>query len=244
MDNKYTVYKHTSPSNKVYIGVTSYNPESRWRKGNGYKTNSYFWRAIKKYGWDNISHEILYENLSKQQAENIEILLIKQYNSANHKFGYNIELGGSLSGKMSEETKQKISKSKKGKKASEESKKKMSISRKGEGNAFYGKSHTDESKNKIGLSNSQKSWKGKFGKDHNKSKQCLCIETGIIYFSTREAERITGIDHSSINRCCNEKQNQAGGYTWKYLLSADATASFVIFEEGKGKTDEHTFVLN
>lgn len=26
--------------------------------------------------------------------------------------------------------------------------------------------------------------------------------------------------------------------------SADATASFVIFEEGKGKTDEHTFVLN
>lgn len=26
--------------------------------------------------------------------------------------------------------------------------------------------------------------------------------------------------------------------------SADATASFLIFEEGKGKTDEHTFVLN
>jgi hypothetical protein len=26
--------------------------------------------------------------------------------------------------------------------------------------------------------------------------------------------------------------------------AADATASFVIFEEGKGKTDEHTFVLN
>ena len=28
------------------------------------------------------------------------------------------------------------------------------------------------------------------------------------------------------------------------IRSADATASFVIFEEGKGKTDEHTFVLN
>jgi len=29
-----------------------------------------------------------------------------------------------------------------------------------------------------------------------------------------------------------------------YRKSADATASFVIFEEGKGKTDEHTIVLN
>lgn len=218
MGDRYTVYKHTSPSNKVYIGVTSYSPERRWRKGNGYKSNIYFWRAIKKYGWDSISHEILYKNLSKEEAEITEISLIKQYDSANRKFGYNIELGGNLSGKMSEETKQKISRSNTGNKFSEETKKKMSISRKGEGNAFYGKSHTNETKRKIGLANSQKSWKGKFGKEHNKSKKCLCIETGIIYFSTREAERITGIDHSSINRCCNNKQNHAGGYTWKYLL--------------------------
>ena len=218
MNNKYIVYKHTSPSNKVYIGVTSQNPERRWKNGYGYRKNTYFWRAIKKYGWDNISHEILYESLPQQDAESIEISLIKQYNSSNHKFGYNIDLGGSLSGKMSEVTKQKISLSKKGHKLSEETKKKMSISRKGEGNAFYGKSHTDETKSKIGMANSQKSWKGKFGKDHNKSKQCLCIETEKIYFSTREAERITGIDHSSINRCCNNKQKHAGGYTWMYLL--------------------------
>ena len=26
--------------------------------------------------------------------------------------------------------------------------------------------------------------------------------------------------------------------------SADATASFIVFEEGKGKVDEHTYVLN
>lgn len=33
-------------------------------------------------------------------------------------------------------------------------------------------------------------------------------------------------------------------YSYKLRKSADATASCVIFEEGKGKTDEHTFVLN
>lgn len=33
-------------------------------------------------------------------------------------------------------------------------------------------------------------------------------------------------------------------FSMKIRKSADATASFVIFEEGKGKTDEHTFILN
>ena len=33
-------------------------------------------------------------------------------------------------------------------------------------------------------------------------------------------------------------------FSMKIKKSADATASFCIFEEGKGKTDEHTFILN
>lgn len=33
-------------------------------------------------------------------------------------------------------------------------------------------------------------------------------------------------------------------FSMRLRKAADATASFVIFEEGKGKTDEHTFVLN
>ena len=36
----YYVYKHTSPSGKVYIGITSkHPPERRWANGNGYKKN-------------------------------------------------------------------------------------------------------------------------------------------------------------------------------------------------------------
>ena len=48
--NTYCVYKHTSPSNKVYIGITKRNPLTRWNAGFGYKTQVYFWRAIVKYG--------------------------------------------------------------------------------------------------------------------------------------------------------------------------------------------------
>ena len=53
MDDKYIVYKHIAPNNKSYIGITKRHPEDRWRNGNGYKNNIYFFRAIQKNGWDN-----------------------------------------------------------------------------------------------------------------------------------------------------------------------------------------------
>ena len=63
------VYKHTSPSNKVYIGITSQKPIYRWRNGLGYNTQQYFWRAIQKYGWENFTHEVLFEGLSIEDAK-------------------------------------------------------------------------------------------------------------------------------------------------------------------------------
>ena len=74
----YTVYKHTSPNNKVYIGITSRKPEYRWNSGKGYINNKYFTTAINKYGWNEFEHSILYENLSKEEAETKEIELIKK----------------------------------------------------------------------------------------------------------------------------------------------------------------------
>lgn len=92
----YVVYKHTTPSNKVYIGITRIDPKLRWRKGEGYDTNAHFYRAIKKYGWDNIKHEIILTGLSKKEAEQMEIELIAKYDSTNKRKGYNISLGGNI----------------------------------------------------------------------------------------------------------------------------------------------------
>ena len=116
-DKHYIVYKHTAPNGKVYIGITGQNPLKRWASGFGYETQIYFWRAIVKYGWINIKHEILYENLSEQEAKDIEIRLIKEYNSQDVNCGYNVDLG--YDHLQSKETRQKMAEAKKGKKWSE-----------------------------------------------------------------------------------------------------------------------------
>lgn len=110
----YSVYKHTSPSGKIYIGITSQEPKKRWANGLSYRHQRYLSTAIKKYGWDNIKHEVLFENLTKEQAEQKEIELIAFYKSNDRRYGYNIENGGKAKGRCSEETKKRISEAQKG----------------------------------------------------------------------------------------------------------------------------------
>ena len=55
MMNNYCIYRHISPSGKVYIGQTCQDPNKRWLNGKGYKKSTIFNRAIEKYGWSNIS---------------------------------------------------------------------------------------------------------------------------------------------------------------------------------------------
>lgn len=100
----YKVYKHTSPNGKVYIGITNQKPERRWCKnGQGYKENEYFCRAIEKYGWNNFNHEILAENLTEEEACNMEIKLIEEFNSTDRSCGYNRHSGGKVHDTISKE---------------------------------------------------------------------------------------------------------------------------------------------
>ncbi len=101
---------HTSPSNKVYIGITSQDPQKRWGKGCNYKKHKYFYSAIQKYGWENIKHEILFSNLTETEAKKKEIELIAKYESTDKNFGYNLTQGGDgVKGYIpTEETKEKI----------------------------------------------------------------------------------------------------------------------------------------
>ena len=91
---KYIVYKHTSPNSKVYIGVTMQDPSKRWQNGLGYETQTYFYRAIKKYGWESFEHEILESDLSMKEALSKEKEYISLYDSRNPEHGYNILEGG------------------------------------------------------------------------------------------------------------------------------------------------------
>lgn len=89
------VYIHTINENgKKYVGQCTGDPKTRWgSKGHRYK-GQLFYRAIQKYGWDNISHEIVANNLSQEEADSLEKDLIAKYHTTNHEYGYNICLGG------------------------------------------------------------------------------------------------------------------------------------------------------
>ena len=136
MKDNYKIYIHIFPNSKVYIGITKMPIAKRFLNGNGYRNNKYMENAIKKYGWENVRHEILYEGLTKEEAEQKEIKLISEYKSNQKNFGYNIENGGNSTGKLSEETKLKLSLLNKGKLL-------------GNKNGMFGKHHTEETKEKI-----------------------------------------------------------------------------------------------
>lgn len=91
----YSVYIHTNKANnKVYIGITSKEPKKRWRNGEGYYAQRLFYNAIKKYGWKNFTHKILYKNLTKEEAAQKEKELIAQYKANSQEYGYNVDKGG------------------------------------------------------------------------------------------------------------------------------------------------------
>lgn len=92
---KYCLYVHTNLiNNKKYVGVTKREPRKRWDNGHGYYSNKEFYNDILKYGWDNFTHEILLENLSKDEASEMERKYIKEYSSNKKKYGYNHTTGG------------------------------------------------------------------------------------------------------------------------------------------------------
>lgn len=93
MRNDYVVYIHKNISNgKVYVGQTC-NLSERWRNnGKNYFNSIKFYNAIKKYGWNNFTHEVVYSNLNKQAADKLEKELIYKYNSIEE--GYNLRRHG------------------------------------------------------------------------------------------------------------------------------------------------------
>lgn len=166
------VYIHTCPNGKKYVGITVRKPERRWRNGDGYYNNKHFTSAIQKYGWDNIEHEF-FETASTELMYFWERILIYHYKSNNNKYGYNKTTGGEAPNglKHSDDTKLKMSLSRKGKKMpprseevrkhyaeaqigkklSEEHKRKISESLKGRPCPTKGRPLLDEHKRKLSI---------------------------------------------------------------------------------------------
>jgi len=178
------IYITTNTVNgKKYIGQRKFSNSWKSYLGSGLAILS----AIKKYNKENFSRIIIAIAYSREELNQLEIQYIKLHNAVENENYYNISLGGDspMSGrKMTEQHKQKISESEKGKIISEETKGKMKIAKigtsrnketklkisnyqknkivseetkekmRGENNHFYGKHHSEESK--LKMSNSLK----------------------------------------------------------------------------------------
>ena len=218
----YKVYKHTNLHNgKVYIGITGTDVKRRWGNGSGYKKTPVFWKAIQKYGWDSFSHEILFDNLTQEEAEQKEIELITLYKSNHRDFGYNVQNGGNASGKHSLETKLKISESNKGKCLSPEARerisntlkgrkmplevrKKISESLKGENCYWYGKESPTKGRKATSeeLQRRSEAHKGKTLSEETKQKisQALQGEKSVWYGRKHTQESVNKMKASATNK--------------------------------------------
>lgn len=200
-DVKWSVYKHTCPNNKVYIGITCRKPENRWNNGKGYKLNKHFYNAINKYGWENIKHEVIANGLEKDEAKNFEIALIALYKSNQPEYGYNHSTGGEgKSGFVpTVETRDKIRNRLKGNHRPDDVKAKLS-------KAHKGKVLSAEHKRKI-----------KSSCKYINGKPVLCVTTNKTYNSATEAARQTGISRSGITACCRGETKSVKKTQWIYV---------------------------
>ena len=91
------VYIHICPNDKRYVGITQKeDPKERWDSGWGYQSNAHFFNAIKKYGWNNIKHQVFKVD-TKEEMFYLEKYLIRYYNTTNPNYGYNHSSGGEVS---------------------------------------------------------------------------------------------------------------------------------------------------
>ena len=125
----YTIYLHTNTANnKRYVGLTKLSMAERWKQHeyqalNRKKGCPIFFAAIRKYGSDAFTHEVLEETDTLGAASDAEQWWIAHFCSDDRRFGYNMELGGSAP--MSAETRAKMSASRKGHPTSPETRKKI-----------------------------------------------------------------------------------------------------------------------
>ncbi|AGE51499.1 GIY-YIG catalytic domain-containing endonuclease [Paramecium bursaria Chlorella virus CviKI] len=186
------IYTLTSPSRKEYVGQTTRSIEQRLDEHQKeYSVCKAIAGAIRKHGWDNFIvdyYECPDDELNKHETWLIRLMGTLSPN------GYNLREGGGR-GKMSEETK-----------------KKMSVSKQDKNHPMFGKIHTEKTKKNM-IKNSPNS---KIVYQFNLDGTYLQM-----FGSCRQAAEYIGKPHTNIARCARGKQKKAYGFRWSYTSILD-----------------------
>lgn len=221
------IYKITNLINgKCYVGQTRTTLQERWKHHRHSHGCSAIHSALIKYGFDNFTIEEIDQANTQEELNQKEQYWIGKLNTLSPN-GYNLTTGGE-SPNWCNESKMRMSESKKGTYPSEETRTLLSEVKKGSKNSFYGRHHTEESKAKISKSKlGQKPWiTGKHWSDDDITKLRLgqktckkvrCVETGIVYDSIRQAAKELNLYHSNISKALQGKNKTSGSYHWEYV---------------------------
>ena len=231
------VYKITNTRNgKPYVGQTTRPIKERFRE-HARCRKSLIGKAIRKYGAENFTFEVLEECENAEQLNEREIFWIAELNCKSPN-GYNISDGGE--GHM-------------GWTHTPEACAKISATNRGEKNPFYGKHHTDETKAKmsaakcgrklspetrakisaakcgrkfspetrakISAANSGRKLspetRAKISASMPRKREVICLETGEKFPTISQAAKWLGMVTGAVSRSCR-KHYAAGGYHFRY----------------------------
>lgn len=192
------VYAHITPDGKMYVGMTGIKPWQRFGYGHGYKDIPKFHDAIVKYGWKNIQHEIIASGLTKEEALNMEKLLIQKLDLINPEYGYNTLIGTEPTPETMIKHSQSI-------------------------RLFY-KEHRPYPSARLGKGVLQTmeykhndAYTGGKDRTPGSARRVRCIDTGEEFNSVVDAAYCTGININHIYGNALGARVDAGGMQWEYL---------------------------
>lgn len=218
---------------KKYIGKKEFKKGWKNYLGSGVNLK----KAIKKYGRENFSRDIIYIAYSLEELNKAEQDFIYYHDAINDKDYYNIASGGDGGNTLKGLSDEELRLFKHRCRLTIKDKMKNKKPQIGKDNPFYGKYHTKEAKQKIskakkgktlseetkykmceahkGKTHTEES-KEKMSKNTKTKKEIICLENRIVYESVTEASKKTGIDRANISACCRGKLKTAGGFHWMY----------------------------
>lgn len=92
-DNLFVVYLMVFPNEKMYCGYSS-NLSIRWKSEHNYNGCPLVYKAINKYGWQNIKKYVIFSTSNQKQALDKEKEIIEKLNLLDPSYGYNLIPGG------------------------------------------------------------------------------------------------------------------------------------------------------
>lgn len=233
--NHWIIYMYTFPSGKRYIGKTKRTLSRRQGYNfTGYEKCTVLWKAIEKYGIENIEQEILFEDdMSDDNAARLEQICIGIFKVncnrfSNPKFGYNLTDGGDgLVGWRPDEQRleelrnqmYKFHEMRRGTHLSEETRRKQSEAKVGKKRGPM----SESTKQKISQANSRENMSEEthIRRSNSKKKPVIAVhrttQEQIVFDSCEDVAQYFGVGTSAVSRWCKKLRRPSVNYDFDYL---------------------------